>query len=92
MLMMFKLLNVLYMIYMFNIIVWEISPLLLENVALRMGNLQVIKTRSVREWTPHLCLGALIRNGMGLTFISIPYVSFMNFLWISIEPNYEIFW
>jgi hypothetical protein len=25
-----------------------------------------------------LCLGALIRNGMGLAFISIPYVSFMN--------------
>jgi len=29
--------------YMLNFNVCEISPLLLENVALRMGNLQVIK-------------------------------------------------
>jgi flagellar biogenesis protein FliO len=30
-----------------------------------MGNLQVIKIRRGREWTPHsVSLGALIRNGM----------------------------
>jgi hypothetical protein len=50
---------------MLNIIVYEISPLLLENVALRMRNLQVIKNRRGREWTPHyVSLGAMIRNGM----------------------------
>jgi len=32
--------------YMLNFNVCEISPLLLENVALRMGNLQVIKISS----------------------------------------------
>jgi len=32
--------------YMLNINVCEISPFLLENVALRMGNLQVIKFSS----------------------------------------------
>jgi hypothetical protein len=53
--------------YMLNIVVCEISPLLLENVALRMGNLQVTKISRGREWTPHKCvLGALIRNGMGI--------------------------
>jgi len=31
--------------YMLNFSVCEISPLLLENVALRMGNLQVIKDK-----------------------------------------------
>jgi hypothetical protein len=62
--------------YMLNIIVCEISPLLLENVALRMGNLQVIKNRRGREWTPHyVSLGALIRNGMGIMLqFSVPYV------------------
>jgi hypothetical protein len=44
------------MIYMLNIVVCEISPLLLENVALRMGNLQVTKTSCGREWTPHKCV------------------------------------
>jgi hypothetical protein len=62
--------------YMLNIIVYEISPLLLENVALRMGNLQVIKNRRGREWTHHyVSLGALIRNGMGIMLqFSVPYV------------------
>jgi hypothetical protein len=44
---MFKLLNVLYMIYMFNIFVLRNLTPLLGNVALRMGNLQVIKIRGV---------------------------------------------
>jgi hypothetical protein len=45
--------------YMLNIVVCEISPLLFRNVTLRMGNLQVIKIRRGREWTPHKCvLGA----------------------------------
>jgi hypothetical protein len=61
--------------YMFNTIVCEISPLLLENVALRMGNLPVTKIRGGREWTPHTCvLGALIRNGTGIMLLfSVPY-------------------
>jgi len=51
---------------MFNIIVLWISPLLLENVALRMGNLQVIKIRCKRVriflgWV----LGALYVTGWG---------------------------
>jgi hypothetical protein len=62
--------------YMLNIIVCEISPLLLENVALRTGNLQVTKISCGREWTPHKrVLGVLILNGMGiLLLLSIPYV------------------
>jgi len=52
---------------MLNIIVCEISPLLLENVALYMGNLQVIKDSRGREWIfSHVSFGALIRNGMGI--------------------------
>jgi len=35
---------------MLNIIVCEISPFLLENVAFYMGNLQVIKDSRGREW------------------------------------------
>jgi hypothetical protein len=65
--------------YMLNIVVGEISPLLLENVALRMGNLQVTKISCGREWTlSQVCvLGALIHNGMGiLSLFSIPYVLF----------------
>jgi hypothetical protein len=74
------------MSYLLNIIVWEISPLLLENVALRMGNLQVIKIRRGREWTPHsVSLGALIRNRMGscLYFLFLTYCLwiFMNKCW-----------
>jgi hypothetical protein len=57
--------------YMLNIVACEISPLLLENVALRMGNLQVTKISCGREWTPHKCvLGALIRNEMGILLLS----------------------
>jgi hypothetical protein len=65
--------------YMLNIVVCEISPILLENVALRMGNLQVTKISCGREWTlSQMCvLGALIRNGMGiLLLLSVPYVLF----------------
>jgi len=52
---------------MLNIIVCEISPLLLENVAFYMGNLQVIKDSRGREWiSSRVSLGALIRNGMGI--------------------------
>jgi len=52
---------------MLNIIVCEISPLLLENVAFYMGNLQVIKDSRDREWiVSRVSLGALIRNGMGI--------------------------
>jgi len=51
--------------YMLNIIVWEISPILHENVAFYMGNLQVIKDSRGREWIfSHVSLDALIRNGM----------------------------
>jgi hypothetical protein len=83
------------MIYDLNIIVWEISPLLLENVALRMGNLQVSKSSCGREWTPHKCvsLGALIRNGMGLWlyFLFLTYCLWI-FLWINDELRlYETF-
>ena len=59
-----------------------------------MGNLQVIKIRRGREWTPHsVSLGALIRNGMGvLTLFSIPYVLLLNFHEINDEQRlYEIF-
>jgi hypothetical protein len=63
--------------YMLNIVVCEISPILLENVVLRMGNLLVTKISCGREWNlsqVHV-LGALIRNGMGiLLLLSIPYV------------------
>jgi len=38
--------------YMLNIIVCEISPLLLGNVSFYMGNLQVIKNSRGREWIP----------------------------------------
>jgi hypothetical protein len=67
--------------YMLNMLFCEISPLLLENVALRMGNLQVTKISCGREWTPHTCvLGALIRNGMGtMLLFSVPYVLLLNF-------------
>jgi len=52
---------------MLNINVCEISPLLLENVAFFMGNLEVIKDSRSHEWiSSHVSLGALIRNGMGI--------------------------
>jgi len=67
--------------YMLNFNVCEISPLLLENVALRMSNLQVIKI-SYCEWLPlTVSLGALIRNGMG-NLVYVFYflrIIFMNF-------------
>jgi len=54
--------------YMLSFNVCEISPVLLENVALRMGNLQVIKISCwscCYEWLYlTVSLGALIRNGM----------------------------
>jgi len=51
---------------MLNIIVCEISALLLGNVAFYMGNLQVIKDSRGREWIfSCVSLGALIRNRMG---------------------------
>jgi len=56
------------MSYMLNFNVCEISPLLFENVALRMGNLQVIKIRCwfcCCKWLPlTVSLGALLRNRM----------------------------
>ena len=52
---------------MLNINVCEISPLLLENVAFYIGNLQVIKDSRGREWIcSRVSLGALIRNGLGI--------------------------
>jgi hypothetical protein len=75
MMMMFMLLNVIEELHAYYF--WLcISPLLLENVALRMGSLQVTKISRGREWTPHKCvLGALIRNGMGILLLfSVPYV------------------
>jgi len=52
---------------MLNIFVCEISPLLLENVAFYMGNLEVIKDSRSREWIlSRVSLGALIRNEMGI--------------------------
>ena len=60
---------------MLNINVCEISPLLLENVAFYMGNLQVIKDSRGR-----VSLGALIRNGMGnLLRLLFLYVFFYDF-------------
>ena len=87
---MFKLLNVLYMIYMFNIFVLRNLTPLLGNVALRMGNLQVTRISCGREWTPHKCvLGALIRNEMGLCllFLFLTYYLwiFMNKCWTRLE-------
>jgi hypothetical protein len=58
-----------------------------------MGNLQVIKNRRGREWTPHyMSLGALIRNGMGIMLLfSVPYVLLLNFHEINDEQRlYEI--
>jgi hypothetical protein len=60
--------------YMLNLLIVKSHPFCVY-VASTVGNVQVLKIRSVRERTPHLCLGALIRNGMGLAFLSIPYVS-----------------
>jgi len=69
--------------YMLNFNVCEISPLLLENVALRMGNLQVIKISCwfcCCEWLPlTVSLGALIRNGMG-NLVNVFY-SLRIYLW-----------
>jgi hypothetical protein len=53
MLIMFYVVKCILMNYMLNLLTVKSHPLLLENVALRMGNLQVTKTRGVREWTPH---------------------------------------
>jgi len=71
-----------------------ISPLLLENVALRMGNLQVIKNRCSRVRISLGCvLGALIHNGMG-TLFSLFY-SFTYYLWsfmtLWLKWIYEVF-
>ena len=77
---------------MFNIIILWISPLLLENVALRMSNLQVIKIRCCRVRTIlGWVIGALIRIGMGnLLMFSIPCVLlFLRFSWLWIL--FEIF-
>ena len=66
--------------YMLNFNVCEISPLLLENAALRMGNLQVIKISSCCEWLPlTVSLGNLIRNGMG-NLVNVFY-SLRIYLW-----------
>jgi len=70
--------------YMLNIIVCEISPLLLENVAFYMGNLQVINDSHSREWIfSRVSLGALIRNRMRillwLLFLTYSFIIFMNF-------------
>jgi hypothetical protein len=79
---------------MLNIVVCEISPLLLENVALRMGNLQVTKISCGREWTlSQVCvLGALICNGMVVfLLLFVPYVLFLKFSRIIVELRfYEI--
>ena len=67
---------------------------MLENVALRMGNLQVTKISCGREWTPHKCvLGALIRNGMGLCvyFLFLTYY-FMNLSRIDVELSFMRFY
>jgi len=61
---------------MLIIIECEITPLLLENVAFYMGNLQVIKNSRGREWIlSRVSLGALIRNGMRILLLFfVPYV------------------
>jgi len=66
--------------------------LLLENVALRIGNLQVIKLRCrfcCCEWLPLTeSLGALIHNGMGnlaYVFLFLAYYIYeFSWLWFSI--------
>ena len=63
---------------MLNVLIMKSHPFCVY-VASTVGNVQVIKIRGVHEWTLSWCLGALIRNGMGLDFTSIPYVLFMNF-------------
>jgi len=66
-----------------------ISPLLLENCCLCMGNLQVTKNSCSREWISLTCvLGALIRNGMGVfALFSICYV----LLWIMLLNRWNKF-
>jgi hypothetical protein len=54
MLIMFYVVKCILMNYMLNLLTVKSYPLLLENVALRMGNLQVIKTRGIHERTPHI--------------------------------------
>jgi len=80
--------------YMLNIIVCEISPLLLENVAFYMDNLQVIKVSRGREWIfSRVSLGALIRNGIGiLLWLLFLYVFFYDFLELLLSWFYEILW
>jgi hypothetical protein len=85
-LMMFYVVKCFLMNYMLICCLWNLT-LLLENVAICMGNLQVIKIRGGREWTPHIVSRCSDTNGMGLAFISIPYVLFMNFLWTNIGPR-----
>jgi hypothetical protein len=53
-LMMLNVVKCILMNYMLNMLFVKSHPLLLENVALRTGNLQVIKIRGGREWTPHI--------------------------------------
>ena len=80
--------------YILNINVCEISPLLLENVAFYMGNLQVPKDSRGREWIfSRVSLGALIRNGMGiLLWIMFLYVFFYDFHELMLRCFYEILW
>jgi len=60
--------------YKVNIIVCKISPLLLENIAFYMGNLQVIKDSRGREWiSSRVSLSALIGKGIGdFVMTSVP--------------------
>jgi len=80
--------------YMLNINVCEISPLLLENVAFYMGNLQVIKDSRGREWIcSRVSLGALIRNRMRiLSWLLFLYVFFYDFHESMLRCFYEILW
>ena len=80
--------------YMLNIIVCEISPLLLENVAFYMGNLQVIKDSRGRDWIfSRVSLGALIRNGMGISsWLLFLYVVYYDFHELMLRCFYEILW
>jgi len=63
---------------------------LLENVALRMSNLQVIKNRCNRVRTSlGRVLVALIRNGMGI-FVTYYLWSFMTYMY-SLRITYGVY-
>ena len=77
---------------MLNVLIMKSHPFCVY-VASTVGNVQVIKIRGVHEWTLSWCLGALIRNGMGLClyFLFLTYY-FMNLSRIDVELSFMRFY